>query len=312
MAKIDRVVSGRAALAVCGLLWLGACTDGEKDCAGDSDCLDLEDAAAGGISGGGCPGDTLGGSEALPLRTETLAAGAASLGSPSDEAGRRADEAQREVSFTRDLVVGVHEVTQGQWAELMGTSPSSQPDCPRCPVEGVSWSEAARFANALSAEEDLEACYACADDPADGACTPALPSECLGWRLPTEAEWEALARAGGGGPWAGRGEADAVAWTEENTSRVCGVGQRDENDLGIVDTSGNVWEWTLDGYGPLDALPAEDPWAPPSATVVLRGGSWFNGADEARSAARRAHDPAEATPFIGFRLVRSADSTLGP
>src|SRR6516165_8793728 len=109
------------------------------------------------------------------------------MGSPEDEKGRevfhKGSELRHEVEITRPFYLGVYTVTQKQYKELMGENPSffsatgkgkdkvKGLDTDDFPVEQVSWEEAKKFCEKLSAR---------AAEKRQGRT----------YRLPTEAEWE--------------------------------------------------------------------------------------------------------------------------
>lgn len=129
------------------------------------------------------------------------------------------------------------------------------------------------------------------------------------YRLPTEAEWEFVARNGGkGGVYAGGDDAGAVAWYRRNAGgRTHPVGER-RPVMGIYDLNGNVWEWTADCWhdnyqgAPATSQPA---WTEGGNCRyrVMRGGSWFSEADILRVTYRDSYLASEGTSDCGFRLV---------
>lgn len=229
-----------------------------------------------------------------------------SMGSgPADVYGIYADH---DVTLTHSFWMGKSEVTQAAWAAwttASDTAPSffAGDDLP---VEQVSRTDAALYANALSAAEGLTPCYE-SNGSAMVAAYLADPYTCPGYRLPTEAEWEYAARAGEGYVYAGSDTASAVAWTTETsgdtTHNVCTLG---ENAWGLCDMSGNVFEWTNDWYDDYSSAAATDPAGPPSGSSrVLRGGCWRYAAVLAAVANRDGY-PGNSSNFVGFRLSRSS------
>jgi formylglycine-generating enzyme required for sulfatase activity len=236
---------------------------------------------------------------AVPYATVELAPGQFSMGSPDAESGRAKDEAQHPVTLTRKVAFGKTEVTQALWWQLMHSKPSGFLG-DDLPVEGITWDEAIDLANKLSARDGYTPAYTVNA----GAVT--WNPDANGWRLPTEAEWEAAARGGGTTVWAGSDKPADVAWVSANANgRTHPAGTLAPNALGLYDMSGNVAEWTWDWYGAYDAT-ATDPKGPDQGeSRVYRGGSWSDDDKAARVAARRSSVPAGRLHTVGVRLVRT-------
>lgn len=148
------------------------------------------------------------------------------------------------------------------------------------------------------------------------------------YRLPTEAEWEYACRAGSTTAYSFGKTFDRIeeyAWFIDNSkSGYHKVGQLEPNAWGLYDMHGNVAEWTLDLYteqGYESSSAQVNPFKKPSKTYprVVRGGSWMDGPEALRSAARlgsdkqwKMKDPQipkskwwhTDAPFVGFRIVR--------
>ena len=231
--------------------------------------------------------------------------GSFTMGSPTTESGHGTDETQHSVTLTPDVWMAESEVTQRQYRNLMGSSPSSFKG-DELPVEQVSWYEAVAYCNALSAKERLPSCYQINGTTvgwADGA-------KCTGYRLPTEAEWEYAANPASPPRtvYAGSDTVDGVAWIDTNAgSTTHAVKTKTANGRGLYDLSGNVWEWVWDWYqSNYEALPATDPIGPSTgASRVIRGGAWDNTATIARVALRDYDAPSNRYSVLGFRIVRS-------
>jgi formylglycine-generating enzyme required for sulfatase activity len=128
--------------------------------------------------------------------------------------------------------------------------------------------------------------------------------------LPTEAQWEYACRAETTTQyWSGNDESDLerVGWYEKNSGgRLHAVGEKEPNPFGLHDMHGNVWEWCRDGWvdnyktkpQPGDGLRHEQV---PEGARVFRGGSWDDGARDARSACRIRGRPGIRYDHLGFR-----------
>ena len=154
------------------------------------------------------------------------------------------------------------------------------------------------------------------------------------YRLPTEAEWEYACRAGTTTAYSFGESTDNLseyAWFKDNSKAgYHKVGQKKPNPWGLYDMHGNVAEWTLDAYDMTTYRKRkkknnDNPFVYPTKTYprVVRGGSWMDGPDRLRSAARRGsskkwkqRDPQipkslwwhTDAPFVGFRVVRPLET----
>lgn len=210
----------------------------------------------------------------------------------SDDGPR--SERPRHPAYVDPFCILDHPVTQADYLALTGQAPSAHPDCPRCPVENVSWSHAVAYANRLSTVQGLEPAYDKSGQRIEGA---------NGWRLPTEAEWEYAARGGQPHLYAGHNTIATVGWVAvEHPQPVCG---KPRNGYGLCDMSGNVREWTdtwSHGYGSGTAV---NPTGPRTGHLkITRGGSWSRDGDDATVSFRSMTTPTTVSPEVGFRLVR--------
>jgi formylglycine-generating enzyme required for sulfatase activity len=188
------------------------------------------------------------------------------------------------------FAIGQYPVTQELWAAVMGENPSAFID-PLRPVESVSWLNTQAFFKKINQDQRLQ--------------------RGQGYRLPSEAEWEYVARRGtqsGGFEYAGGDKLDELGWYDENShGRTQAVGLKLANELDIHDLSGNVWEWCQDHWhddyqgAPSDGSAWEDNAG--GAARVLRGGSWYYNPHNCRSASRSSNHPTFRTYVVGFRVV---------
>jgi formylglycine-generating enzyme required for sulfatase activity len=231
------------------------------------------------------------------------------VGSPQTEQGRRVNEPEHEVAMrwqADELLAWGHEVTQAEYEALMGSNPSvfSGADLP---VENVTWLDAVRYCNALSGDS-LEPAYTIMGD----AVTWNLDAD--GWRLPTEAEWELLCRAGTTtafangdlADWAcgSNPDLDAIGWYCGNAGATThAVAGKTANAWGLQDMHGNVAEWCWDRYTDTPGPSFDGPST--GEQRVIRGGDWYYHARDCRSAARTGLWANSGTDRVGFRVVRT-------
>jgi formylglycine-generating enzyme required for sulfatase activity len=244
----------------------------------------------------------------LGMKLRRIPAGTFVMGSPPTERGRSLEEKQHEVDITRPFYLGIFEVTQEEYRKVTGKSPSHFSstgggsglvkglDTRRHPVEGISWEDARRFCKQLSE----------------------LPDERKRkrvYRLPTEAEWEYACRAGTDTAYSFGSSATELgdyAWYAGTSGGMTHpVGQKKPNAWGLYDMHGNVAEWCADPYSEeyYEHSPRKDPRGPDTQPVpplrVLRGGSWQDGAGDARSAGRHHSLPSfsQGANRYGLRIV---------
>jgi len=260
--------------------------------------------------GKGEPGE--GYTSSFGMKFVRVPAGTFWMGSPESEQWRDSDEARHQVTITKPYYLQTTEVTQGQWAKVMGTNPRGFGNGgDELPVEMVSWLDAVGFCNALSEKEGLRPAYRVIGE------SVTWDREADGYRLPTEAEWEYACRAG----------TQTAFYTGEITYKKCRadpaldragwfcwnspwnthpVGRKEANAWGLHDMHGNVWEWCWDRYDAYPSGVATDPVGPSSGSYrVYRGGSWSYHARSCRSANRSRNSPGIRGSNLGFRLCRS-------
>lgn len=203
---------------------------------------------------------------------------------------------RRTVTVPR-FFMGMFQVTQAQYAAIMGENPSYFSGNDR-PVEQVSWNDAKTFCDRLSDRTGRR------------------------YFLPTEAEWEYACRAGTTTPFHfGPTLSDVVANYNATFTYGSGragtireatttVGSFPANDFGLYDMHGNVWEWCADHYREnYDGVPTDgSPYLTNdnAALRVLRGGCWYATPGDCRSAVRNWFNPGDRNNDVGFRVVVSS------
>lgn len=216
------------------------------------------------------------------------------MGSIGEEVGGFADEwPTHRVGIRYRLAVGIYEVTFGEWdaCVVAGTCDRNVADDEgwgrgRRPVN-VSWKDAQNFLEWLGTETGEE------------------------YRLPSEAEWEYVARAGTTTRYHFGDEiSKRQANHGGNVDKAVVVGSYPANAYGLHDVHGNVWEWVADCWNDsyFDAPSDGSPWMTGDCGQrVVRGGSWVNDARTLRSALRYSLDTGHWSNGVGFRVARTID-----
>jgi serine/threonine-protein kinase len=174
-------------------------------------------------------------------------------------------------------------VTQAQYSGFLQKSkgePATYPDSQATwPATNVSWEDAQAY------------------------CERAVP----GGRLPTETEWEFAARGTDGRlyPWGNSFSSALVNSLEGGLDHPEPVGIRPRNasPFGVLDMSGNVWQWCSDDFKPY--LGQTSAFPIPDDAKVIRGGSYKCDNDHVTTTTRNLDHASTRSPLIGFRCAKS-------
>lgn len=244
------------------------------------------------------------------------------MGAPRSEKGQRANEFQRNIHLSKPIYVSVHEATVEQYSKFRSVKPA--PKNGSFPITNVSWVDAVQFCNWLSRQERLEPFYWFKGGQYKGENRQAD-----GYRLPTEAEWEWLARK------AGRKKTSRFTWGDEfvippssgnfadesakgvveiyipnyndGNTRLAAIGSFAPDKAGLFDISGNVSEWTHDIYSLIPPKVGQielEPFGPNYGdSHVVKGSNWRSGSlTELRASFRDGMKGGRDD--VGFRIVR--------
>jgi formylglycine-generating enzyme required for sulfatase activity len=254
------------------------------------------------------------------------------LGASRREPGRRANEPLRDVLLARRFYVATREVSNLQFRRFeaghaSGRVGAESLDLDDQPVVRVTWQQAAAYCNWLSAREGLPKAYG----EREGRLQPAAPVG-TGYRLPTEAEWERVARYPDGRaalkyPWGpalpvppGAGNyADAKArglvaqvleGYDDGYAAAAPVQSMPANALGFLHLGGNVAEWAHDFYSIMPSVEgqlARDPVGPAEGEYhVIRGASFLHATVTQLRLSYRDYGK-DARADVGFRVARYAE-----
>ena len=249
----------------------------------------------------------------------------ATVADPSD--AEKTIGKDQQVTITRSFLLADREVSVGLFRQF-----TDDPDYPSAekpgdwtgaraeisptaehPVQQVSWYDAVLFCNWLSRKEGLTLCYEPTGEKekiedAEYDAWRLVP-DALGYRLPTEAEWEHACRAGTVTAYA-MGDDDSLlgqyAVSLAGRTEVCG--SRLPNGWGLFDMHGNMSEWCADWGADYPAGSVIDPRGPGSGSRrAYRGGSWYDFPRICRSALRLGGArPDSRGNLLGFRVARGA------
>ncbi|MBP5575455.1 MAG: formylglycine-generating enzyme family protein [Treponema sp.] len=229
-----------------------------------------------------------------------------------------------------NLLVCVHEVTQAEYQSVMGANPSNFSGTNR-PVECVRWYDALVYCNKRSINEGKTPCYTIGGKttPSEWGTVPTSSNatwnaatcdfNANGYRLPTEAEWEYLARGGnltnnGQTTYSGSNDIESVAWYKGNAYDVGSsspnygthtVKTKAKNALNLYDMSGNVWEWCWDRWTDTITTSTPSSGVASGSSRVLRGGGWGLSASSCAVSHRSFNYPFIRYNYGGFRVVCS-------
>lgn len=221
--------------------------------------------------------------QAILKEMTLIPAGEFLMGSPENEGS--ADEHPRHKVYLDAYYIGKHEVTVGQYndyAKDIGREMREQPSwsTDSHPVVNVDWNGA----------EDY--------------CVWA------GGRLPIEAEWEKAARGGTNTIYSFGDEESNLGeyayYSDNSNSHAHPVGQKRQNQYGLYDMNGNVWEWVSDWYDEYyySRSPGKNPEGPGSGSSLgLRGGSWDSNRQHLHTALRSMVGPDHRDNDVGLRCV---------
>lgn len=232
--------------------------------------------------------------------------------------GNDDEKPTHKVTLSYNFYIGKHEVTFEEYDEFCEETHRSKPDDVnwgrgKYPVINVSWNDAIAYCNWLSEKNKLPVAYDNSGNFLDKNGNITIdPLKVVGYRLPTEAEWEYAARGGNkseGYKYSGSDSPDQVAWYDSNFGDMTNeVMTKQPNELGIYDMSGNVCEWCSDWYGSYSSLSQTNSYHASRETYrVKRGGSWLFGATYVRVASRSGYRPHFADFCLGFRLCRTVN-----